>query len=68
MKKLMLLLVIAFALPACGKKNQPAPAKPAGDMPAEPAADPNKAGEGGEGTTPADPCAGKTADPCGGGN
>ncbi len=60
MKKLMLLVVIAFALPACGKKNSAPPAN-AGDMEkkADPAADPC-AGKA------ADPCAGAPADPCAG--
>ena len=56
MKKLMVLLVLAFAIPACGKKNTtPPPANP-----------------GDTATTPADPCAGKAdpcagkADPCAG--
>jgi len=59
MKKLMLLLVVAFVVPACGKKTAP---QNAGDMkkadPAEKPADPAE--------KPADPCAGKTADPCAG--
>lgn len=61
MKKLMMLLVIAFAVPACGKKNSPPPAN-AGDAakPADPAANP---------CAPANPCGGgEPANPCGGGN
>ena len=58
MKKLMMLLVIAFAVPACGKKNTtPPPANPTDPAakPADPAANPC----GG-----ANPCA--PANPCGG--
>lgn len=48
MKKLILLLVVAFVVPACGKKTPP---QNAGDMKkADPA--------------PTDPCAAKPADPC----
>jgi predicted small lipoprotein YifL len=51
MKKLMLLLVIALALPACGKKTPP-PAS-AGDTQAEPAT-PDEPAPGGD---TANPCA-----------
>jgi hypothetical protein len=64
MKKLILLLVVAFVVPACGKKAAP---QNAGDMkkadPADPCA--GKAADPCAGKA-ADPCAGKAADPCAG--
>ncbi len=62
MTKLLLPLVIALALPACGKKNSAPPAS-AGDMQkTEPAAAPGDP-PGDPKAEPADPCA-ATEDPC----